>query len=56
MALADPFDSSSAYGFIVTIDGIEIPKVTEVSGPQVRGRQDRAQAADRATASTSCAS
>ena len=28
----DPFDSSSANGFIVTIDGIEIPKVTEVSG------------------------
>ncbi|MGW6132004.1 phage tail protein [Cellulomonas sp. NPDC055163] len=28
----DTFDSSSANGFIVTIDGIQIPKVTEVSG------------------------
>ena len=32
MALADSFDSSPAYAFKVTIDGIEIPKVTEVSG------------------------
>lgn len=32
MGLADPLDSSSANGFKVTIDGIEIPKVTEVSG------------------------
>lgn len=32
MALADPLDSSSANGFTVTIDGIQIPKVTEVSG------------------------
>ncbi|ANJ25705.1 phage tail protein [Agromyces aureus] len=32
MALADPFDSSPAYAFKVTIDGIELPKVTEVSG------------------------
>ncbi len=32
MPLADPLDSSPAYGFIVTIDGIELPKVIEVSG------------------------
>lgn len=32
MGLADPLDSSSANGFTVTIDGIQIPKVTEVSG------------------------
>lgn len=32
MPLADPLDSASANGFIVTIDGIQIPKVTEVSG------------------------
>ena len=32
MALADPLDSSAANGFKVSIDGIEIPKVTEVSG------------------------
>ncbi len=32
MALADEFDSSPAYAFKVTIDGIELPKVTEVSG------------------------
>ena len=32
MALADSFDSSPAYAFKVTIDGIEIPKVTEVIG------------------------
>lgn len=32
MALADSFDSSPAYAFKVTIDGIELPKVTEVSG------------------------
>jgi phage tail-like protein len=32
MGLADPLDSSSANGFKVSIDGIEIPKVTEVSG------------------------
>ncbi|GAA2724053.1 phage tail protein [Cellulomonas aerilata] len=31
MAL-DTYDSSAANGFIVTIDGIQIPKVTEVSG------------------------
>lgn len=31
MAL-DALDSSSANGFTVTIDGIQIPKVTEVSG------------------------
>lgn len=31
MAL-DKFDSSPANGFIVKIDGIEVPKVTEVSG------------------------
>jgi len=28
----DPFDSSPANAFTVTIDGIEIPKVVEVSG------------------------
>jgi len=28
----DTYDSSAANGFIVTIDGIQIPKVTEVSG------------------------
>jgi phage tail-like protein len=32
MPLADSFDSSPAYAFKVTIDGIEIPKVTEVGG------------------------
>src|SRR4051812_21258915 len=32
MGLADPLDSSSANGFIVTVDGIQIPKVNEVSG------------------------
>lgn len=32
MALADPLDSAAANGFTVTIDGIQIPKVTEVSG------------------------
>jgi phage tail-like protein len=32
MSLADPLDSSSANGFTVTIDGIQVPKVTEVSG------------------------
>lgn len=32
MPLADPLDSSAANGFKVTIDGIQIPKVTEVSG------------------------
>jgi len=32
MANLGTFDSSAANGFIVTIDGIEIPKVTEVSG------------------------
>ncbi|GAA3803308.1 phage tail protein [Nocardioides panacisoli] len=32
MALADPLDSSAANGFIVTVDGIQIPKVNEVSG------------------------
>jgi len=32
MALADSFDSAPAYAFKVTVDGIEIPKVTEVSG------------------------
>ena len=31
MAL-DALDSSSANGFIVTVDGIQIPKVNEVSG------------------------
>ncbi len=28
----EPLDSASANGFIVTIDGIQIPKVNEVSG------------------------
>ena len=32
MPLADPLDSSAANGFTVTIDGIQVPKVTEVSG------------------------
>jgi phage tail-like protein len=32
MPLADAMDSSPAYAFKVTIDGIELPKVTEVSG------------------------
>ena len=32
MGLADPLDSSPANGFKVVIDGIEIPKVIEVSG------------------------
>jgi phage tail-like protein len=32
MGLADALDSSSANGFRVKVDGIEIPKVTEVSG------------------------
>jgi phage tail-like protein len=32
MGLADDLDSSAANGFIVTIDGIQIPKVNEVSG------------------------
>ncbi|MEO9326043.1 phage tail protein [Nocardioides sp. C4-1] len=32
MGLADPLDSASANGFIVTVDGIQIPKVNEVSG------------------------
>ncbi|MCJ8505892.1 phage tail protein [Kocuria flava] len=31
MALAD-FDNAPAYGFTVTIDGIEVPRVIEVSG------------------------
>ena len=32
MALPDPLDSAAAYGFRFTIDGIQIPKVNEVSG------------------------
>ena len=32
MPLADPLDSASANSFRVKIDGIQIPKVTEVSG------------------------
>jgi phage tail-like protein len=32
MPLPDPLDSSSANGFRVKIDGIEVPKVIEVSG------------------------
>jgi phage tail-like protein len=32
MPLADPLDSSAVDGFIVTIDGIQIPKVVEISG------------------------
>ncbi|MGX5697318.1 phage tail protein [Agromyces soli] len=32
MGLADPLDSSPANGFKVVVDGIEIPKVIEVSG------------------------
>jgi phage tail-like protein len=32
MGLADPLDSSAANGFRVKIDGVQIPKVMEVSG------------------------
>lgn len=32
MTLPDPFDSAPAYAFIVKVDGIAIPKVSEVSG------------------------
>ena len=32
MVLADSLDSSAANAFTVTIDGIQVPKVTEVSG------------------------
>jgi phage tail-like protein len=32
MALADPLDSSAANGFRFILDGIEVPKVIEVSG------------------------
>jgi phage tail-like protein len=32
MGLADPLDSAPANGFTVTVDGIQIPKVNEVSG------------------------
>jgi phage tail-like protein len=32
MPLADPLDSSAANGFRVKIDGVQIPKVMEVSG------------------------
>jgi phage tail-like protein len=32
MPLADPLDSSAANGFRVTVDGIQVPKVIEVSG------------------------
>ncbi|MBD5785785.1 phage tail protein [Cellulosimicrobium terreum] len=32
MPLPDPLDSSTANAFIVTIDGIQVPKVIEVSG------------------------
>lgn len=32
MPLADSLDSGAAYGFIVSIDGVQIPKVIEVSG------------------------
>jgi phage tail-like protein len=32
MALADALDSAIGYAFSVTIDGIEVPKVIEVSG------------------------
>ena len=32
MALADPLDSAAANGFRFILDGIEVPKVIEVSG------------------------
>lgn len=32
MGLADTLDSAAAHSFIVTIDGIQIPKVNDVSG------------------------
>ena len=32
MALADPLDSAAANGFRVKIDGVQVPKVMEVSG------------------------
>jgi phage tail-like protein len=32
MALDNEFDSSSAHAFILTLDGVQVPKVTEVSG------------------------
>jgi phage tail-like protein len=32
MSLADPLDSSAANGFRVKIDGVQVPKVMEVSG------------------------
>jgi phage tail-like protein len=32
MALADPLDSSAANGFRVKIDGVQVPKVVEVTG------------------------
>lgn len=32
MALADPLDSAAAHGFRFILDGIEVPKVIEVSG------------------------
>jgi phage tail-like protein len=32
MALADPLDSSAANGFRVKIDGVQVPKVIEVTG------------------------
>lgn len=32
MPLADPMDVATAYSFSVTIDGVEVPNVMEVSG------------------------
>lgn len=32
MGLADPLDTAPAHAFTVTVDGIQIPKVNEVSG------------------------
>ena len=32
MPLADPLDSSAANGFRVKIDGVQVPKVMEISG------------------------
>lgn len=32
MPLADPLDSAAAHGFKFVLDGIEVPKVIEVSG------------------------
>lgn len=35
MALPDPLDSAAAHAFRVTLDGVQVPKVMEVSGLKV---------------------